>query len=490
MRKIVIVFILCVIGVIILVEQLRVVAEDNEPKITQHNISTIQKIFSDAKTINLSMDADVIMKVSHGEDETSHCKWDVWFRAPNCFKINTVLDMDPVGKRKEHKILITQGDLIIWKEKYKSNVGEEKVAEKCYVLKYITDGIKKIDINLALKLKEEDGFHLLLCLPQLFLNWFPACYDIEQEIGKTKDGKDIYIFKGTPKKELPCEFQDKNIFKEMCKSKIVLYVSKETNIPLKIEFLESEEEPGISQTFFFRNIELNKPIPDKFFSYTPSEGCRISEEKITTQELPQNNVSSITANETAAISMLKILTSAQSVWRQQDCDGNGIKDYWTYDISCFNRMYRADGVTKVNFIDAAFARADANRAVDGVFGKSPAFENWDAGPKQLTPAPKSGYWYSRLTTTFINSGVLYQINTVGTNSVPACHNSLFAFVAYPAEYGKTGIRTFIVNEGGTVYATDCGSDKAKVVLQWPATTQGGSPTQTTGPGDRKWEPAE
>jgi prepilin-type N-terminal cleavage/methylation domain-containing protein len=213
----------------------------------------------------------------------------------------------------------------------------------------------------------------------------------------------------------------------------------------------------------------------------------------------------MSANETSAIAGLKMLCSQESIWRQQDADGNGIKDYWTYDLSCFNRMTRADGTTKCNFIDTSYGRADNLRAVDGVFGATPVVELWDAGPAALVKAAKSGYWYERLTTIYVGAVApnTYQINTVGAAAVAACHNSLFGFAAAPDAYGSSGVNMFCVNEGGTVYSTDPGSNitnggavtawnmlPAANPLTWPATTAGGSPTQSNGPGGRKWAPAE
>ena len=192
-------------------------------------------------------------------------------------------------------------------------------------------------------------------------------------------------------------------------------------------------------------------------------------------------------NENSAIASLKDLCSTEAVWRQQDVDGNGIKDYWTYDVSCFNRMYRADGTTKINFIDISFARADASRAEDDVFG-FPAIEPWSTGPTQLLSAPKSGYWFQVME--LDESGGPYNQNEIGENKIPATNNTKFAFVAYPDVYGSTGINIFIMNEAGTIYQTDPGSDEDKIVLQWPAKSPGGSPTEVQGPGGRNWQPAE
>ena len=38
----------------------------------------------------------------------------------------------------------------------------------------------------------------------------------------------------------------------------------------------------------------------------------------------------------------------------------------------------------------------------------------------------------------------------------------FAMVAYPAEYGKSGVMTFIVNHNGKVYEKDLGKKSTQV----------------------------
>ncbi|MBI4712846.1 MAG: DUF2950 family protein [Planctomycetes bacterium] len=191
----------------------------------------------------------------------------------------------------------------------------------------------------------------------------------------------------------------------------------------------------------------------------------------------------------AALTSLRVLEAQEAIWKQQDIDGNGINDYWTYDISCFNRMYRADGQTKVGFIDIAFARADTNPATDMAFLGNPAIEPWigdtiDASDA-ATLTSKSGYLFRAMLTD--ENGVPYNQNPVGAQGVKVCNSTKFAFVAYPEAYGTSGVNTFIVNESGTVYCTDCGSgDGAKIVLQWP----GENPADVIGPGGRRWAPAE
>jgi hypothetical protein len=38
----------------------------------------------------------------------------------------------------------------------------------------------------------------------------------------------------------------------------------------------------------------------------------------------------------------------------------------------------------------------------------------------------------------------------------------FALVAYPAEYGNSGVMTFLVNHQGTVFEKDLGVDTARI----------------------------
>jgi hypothetical protein len=38
----------------------------------------------------------------------------------------------------------------------------------------------------------------------------------------------------------------------------------------------------------------------------------------------------------------------------------------------------------------------------------------------------------------------------------------FGLIAYPAEYGNSGVMTFMVNHDGVVFSKDLGSDTAKL----------------------------
>lgn len=154
------------------------------------------------------------------------------------------------------------------------------------------------------------------------------------------------------------------------------------------------------------------------------------------------------ANEYSAIAGLKTIATAEQIWRQQDVDGNGINDYWTYDISCLNRMQEHN-----ELIDYNLARADSAPAPDNAFFKGMLVIG--------TPTPKNGYFFRVLQ--MDENGEYYRQNEV--QGTPATHPDKFAFVAYPAQYQKTGHKTFIINDLGTVYSKDTGGE---AVLQWPA----------------------
>jgi hypothetical protein len=178
---------------------------------------------------------------------------------------------------------------------------------------------------------------------------------------------------------------------------------------------------------------------------------------------------------------LRFLVFSEVLWRQEDIDGNGKQDYWTYDISCFYRMYRSDNKTKVEAIDISFARTDRIPAMlsgeTNPFGQ-PAIEDWSLLAQKLSS--QGGYYYQVMLRD--ENGQLYNQNEVGTKKIRAANDSKFAFVAYPAVYGTSTVRTFIVNEQGMIYAIDTGSDDNKIILQWP----GPDPTKVTGPNGQKW----
>jgi hypothetical protein len=102
---------------------------------------------------------------------------------------------------------------------------------------------------------------------------------------------------------------------------------------------------------------------------------------------------------------------------------------------------------------------------DGLYWKAPegetqspigplvasAFAGSHGDNQDGTPAPFRGYYYRILSRQGKNGpggAKNYAVNGKMTEG--------FAFVAYPAEYGSSGVMTFIVNEDGVVYQQDLG----------------------------------
>jgi len=155
----------------------------------------------------------------------------------------------------------------------------------------------------------------------------------------------------------------------------------------------------------------------------------------------------IAANEAKAVAALKQLVSTEGVWRQTDSDRNGAQDYWTKDIAAFYFTKDAGG-RMLKYVDIGMAKAD--RAGLAAWSK-------EAG------TPKAGYWLRVLKTD--QGGEEYLLDGDG---VASTNPAKYAFCAYPAEYDKSGVRTFIVNEEGVVYQKDQGPDVTEGTDRWPS----------------------
>jgi Protein of unknown function (DUF2950) len=86
-------------------------------------------------------------------------------------------------------------------------------------------------------------------------------------------------------------------------------------------------------------------------------------------------------------------------------------------------------------------------------------EAYEEGPKDQVgdPVPYNGYFFRILTSQGRHAPGGAK-NYVGGGKMIAG----FAFVAYPAEYRSSGVKTFIVNESGTVYEKDLGPNTTKL----------------------------
>jgi hypothetical protein len=150
------------------------------------------------------------------------------------------------------------------------------------------------------------------------------------------------------------------------------------------------------------------------------------------------------ANEHNAIYVLRAFVEAQRVYASRDRNGDGVHEYAQKLLSTPTRQ------------DGLFWKADAAKGEElSPFGplvaeSAPYLEGHGAGDayrgyhfkilaRQGQSAPGGAYSY------LINGRMI----------------AGFAMVAYPADYGRTGVKTFIVNHNGKVYEKDLGPNSAK-----------------------------
>jgi hypothetical protein len=91
----------------------------------------------------------------------------------------------------------------------------------------------------------------------------------------------------------------------------------------------------------------------------------------------------------------------------------------------------------------------AQAQAEGYFGDTPA--------DKLSPQPYEGYFFKILTRQGKHAPGGKYSYVINGNMIGG-----FALVAWPAEYGQSGVMTFIVNQQGRVYQKDLGAATAKV----------------------------
>lgn len=167
------------------------------------------------------------------------------------------------------------------------------------------------------------------------------------------------------------------------------------------------------------------------------------EDKMDTEEPPREKRDQ--GEVIPALRPLRRLAAAEETFRQDDVDGNGVREYWTQDVA---GLCNTDDPARLewNWIRVALARAD--RTGIAANGKE-------------EPKPYLGYWLRALATD--QDGKSYR----GDSGTARTHPSRFGFCAWPAEYGPGNRLTYIVNETGVVYWKDLGPDAKNGADAWP-----------------------
>ena len=163
-------------------------------------------------------------------------------------------------------------------------------------------------------------------------------------------------------------------------------------------------------------------------------------------------------NELVAIDVCRAYVEAQMEYASRDRDGNGVLEYAQKIVSSpgkKNGLYW-EGETD-NLVPKAFADAAAAMFAEG-----------------KKPVPYHGYYFHILTAQGPDAQGGARTYVVKGQMIGG-----FALIAYPAEYGVSGIKTFIVNHRGVVYEKDLG----------PATGTSALRTTRFNP-DKTWKPVQ
>src|SRR5215472_11791789 len=153
----------------------------------------------------------------------------------------------------------------------------------------------------------------------------------------------------------------------------------------------------------------------------------------------------IGANELAAIEVVRAVVDAQRDYASADRDANGVRDYARKFLSSPGKKDGLYWPTKEGEPQSPLGPLVVQASSEGYKGKSG------------TPAPYHGYYYRILTAQGKDAkgGALNYV-------VQGRMIGGFAVVAYPAQYGNSGIMTFIANYDGKVYQKDLGAKTSEV----------------------------
>ena len=148
----------------------------------------------------------------------------------------------------------------------------------------------------------------------------------------------------------------------------------------------------------------------------------------------------IGANELDAMDICRGYVEAQKIYAETDWDGNGMLEYASRIVSTEGKRDGLYWPGEDSPVAAPFAKAVA--------------EGYKPG---ATPKPYHGYFYKVLVGQGADARDGAQDYIVRKAMIGG-----FGLVAWPAEYGVSGIMTFIVNQDGVVYEKDLGPGSGKL----------------------------
>jgi hypothetical protein len=155
-------------------------------------------------------------------------------------------------------------------------------------------------------------------------------------------------------------------------------------------------------------------------------------------------------NELSTLEVMRAYVNAQREYASRDRDGDDVLEYAQKLSSSPGQMDGLYWPPELKGETSPFGPLVADAQSEGYFAKR--------GEAQAGPQPYHGYYFRILTEQGKHApGGKYNY-IINGNMIGG-----FAMVAWPAEYGDSGIMTFIVNQQGRVYQQDLGEKTAKIV---------------------------
>jgi hypothetical protein len=166
-------------------------------------------------------------------------------------------------------------------------------------------------------------------------------------------------------------------------------------------------------------------------------------------------------NELHTIAVAREFVDAQHEYAAQDLNGDGLKDY-------AQKLMSADGERNGLYWPVSSDEPESPMGRLVAEAVAAGYQPGQGGK----PVPYHGYYYRPLTSQGGNA-------PGGAKSyIEDGHMTRgFALLAYPAEYGNSGIMTFLINQSGILFQTDLGEDTAALAA-----------AITEYDPDRSWEP--
>jgi hypothetical protein len=150
-------------------------------------------------------------------------------------------------------------------------------------------------------------------------------------------------------------------------------------------------------------------------------------------------------NELNAVEVLLAYIDAQKEYAAIDRDGDGVREY-------AQKLWSTPGKRDGLFWES---EAPADRSPLGPLVAQARAEGYPRGDQKVGPRPYHGYVFRILTRQGEHA-------TGGAKDYGVQGNMTagFAAIAFPAEYGTSGVMTFIINDRGELYQKDLGQDEA------------------------------